>query len=86
MKKKVGLAKALDVIPRDELQAWETRKLLSRLKRLRWCYESEADASGYNSSELAPVREKILFKSDPKWKLAYADVKSILGNRENVSN
>ena len=84
MKKNVGLAKALDIIPVEDLQTWETRRLLARLKRLRWCYEEVAAADDYSASEIAEVQHKILFKTDPRWKQAYKELKAILGERENI--
>ncbi len=79
-----GLKKAVDEIPISELETWSTRKLLGRLKHLRWCYEREEDASDYTREELEQLKDKLLFKSDPGWKKAYRDLKTILAHREHV--
>jgi len=80
----VGLKKALDIVPLSDLKDWPTRRLLARLKRLRWCYETPTAAADYTAAELAAVADKLLFKSDPRWKTAYGDVKSVLAAREHV--
>ena len=85
MKKKHGIKKALDEVPLSELETWKTRKLLVRLKRLRWCYEEVAAAEDYYPHELAAVEDKILFKTDPRWKQAYREVKAILATREHIT-
>ena len=85
MKKKFGINKALDEISLTELESWPTRRLLARLKRLRWCYEEVSAAEDYYPHELAAVEDKILFKSDPRWKQAYSDVKTVLSGREHIS-
>lgn len=84
MKKKIGLAKAVEEMSRQELEDLSTKALLARLKRLRWCYEDMSAADDYLPSEIATVDHKILFKSDPRWKSAYGDVKSILDAREHI--
>jgi len=84
MKQAVGLKKALDIVPLSDLKDWPTRRLLARLKRLRWCYETPTAAADYTAAELAAVADKLLFKSDPRWKTAYGDVKSVLAAREHV--
>ena len=85
MKKKFGINKAIEEIQLSELEGWPTRRLLARLKRLRWCYENASEANDYTPNELASVEEKILFKTDPRWKKAYSDLKTILAKRENVA-
>lgn len=84
LKKKIGIAKALDPIPRLELEELMTGALLARLQRLRWCYENIEAADDYTTAELSTVKDKILFKSDPNWKAAYRDLKEILASRKNV--
>lgn len=86
MKKRAGIKKALDIVPSTELSTLSTGALLARLKRLRWCLESPESASDFTSKELESVQDKLLFKSDERWKQAYADVKSILATREHKSN
>ncbi len=84
MKKQIGIKKALDKIPLQELEDWSTYALLARLKRLRWCYEKPEDANDYTKEELDSVKEKLLFKSDPRWQQAYHDVKGLLDTREHT--
>ena len=84
MKKKSGIKRALDEIPLSELEAWSTGKLIARLKRLRCCYEDITAANDYDPEELSVVEDKILFKTDPRWKQAYNEVKTILATREHV--
>ena len=86
MKKRTGIKKALDIIPKSELSQLSTGALLARLKRLRWCLEKPEDASDLTPDELEGVQDKILFKSDERWKQAYADLKSVLNTREHKSN
>lgn len=81
----MGLKRAMDVIPRSELQDLPTGALLARLKRLRWC-EDTSDWSDLSKEEIASVDGQILFKSDPRWHQAYADLKAILQSREHLSN
>lgn len=85
MKKKSGINKALDEIPLSELESWPTRRLIARLTRLRWCYEEVSAASDYYPHELESVQDKILFKTDPRWKQAYSEVKTLLATREHIS-
>ena len=85
MKKKTGIHKALDEIPFSQLENMQTRELLGRLERLHWCYEDIDGARDYEATELSGVKHKILFKTDPRWKLAYSDVKAILSEREHIS-
>jgi len=86
MKKRSGIKRALEVIPTEELSHLSTGSLLARLKRLRWCYEKPEDANDLTLEEITSVQDKILFKSDERWKQAYADVKLILDTREHKSN
>jgi hypothetical protein len=85
MKKRHGLARALPVLTPAELDALPTAALLARLQRLRWCEES-ADASDLSGEELAQALHLVVFKSDPAWRAAYADLKQILAEREHVPN
>lgn len=86
MKKRTGIKKALDIIPASELSQLSTGALLARLKRLRWCLEKPEDASDLTKDEIESIKEKILFKSDERWKQAYVDLKSVLNSREHKSN
>ena len=86
MKKKSGLNKAVDVVPFSELEDLHTGTLLARLKQLRWCMEDPSHARDYTAEELQSVQDKIVFKSDPKWKAAYAEVKCVLDKREHLDN
>ena len=85
MKRGHGLARAVAPMRRQELQTLPTGALLARLKRLRWCEEARAD-SDLTDQEVASVAGMILFKEDPAWRLAYADLKYILADREHVEN
>jgi len=84
MKKTIGINKALEIISISELETWPTRRCLARLKKLRWCYEAVNDANDYTAAELEAVKDKLLFKSDPRWQKAYADVKTVLASREHI--
>ena len=66
----------------DELDSWPTKRLLGRLNALRRCEESPSH-SDFNF-DLRDPDTHIFFKSDPKWKVAYQQVKSLLDNREHV--
>lgn len=62
-----------------------TGALLARLKRLQWCEETK-EQSDLSDEELATGAHLILFKSEPSWRSAYADLKSVLANRQHVTN
>ena len=83
MKKRHGTDRALEVIPAGELSGMSTGAVLARLKRLRWCYETPEAANDLTEEERQSVAHKILFKSDPRWQVAYQDVKVILATREH---
>src|SRR5688572_24140272 len=83
VKKGHGLKRALQPISREQLEALPTGTLLTRLKRLRWCEES-ADWSDLSEAEIESVSNLILFKTDPAWRDAYADLKEVLATREHV--
>ena len=83
MKKRHSILWALDVIPASQLSDMSTGALLALLKRLRGCYESPDAANDLTEDERQTVAHKILFKSDPRWKLAYQDMKTILATREH---
>ena len=85
MKKRLGLTRALPQISREQLERMATGALLARLKRLRWCEESR-ECSDLSDQEVASTRSFILFKDDPAWGLAYADVRGVLATRDNVPN
>ena len=85
MKKRSGVRRAVDIIARSELESLLTGALLARLKRLRWCMETPDAANDLTIEELKSVQDKILFKSDPRWKQAYGDLKSILDTREHLA-
>jgi len=82
MKKRHGLARALEPIPRAELEALPTGALLARLKRLRWCEDSR-ERSDLTEEEIASVPHLILFKDQASWKTAYIDIKEALAAREH---
>ena len=84
MKKGHGLKRALLKVARSELESLPTGALLARLKRLRWCEEA-ADQSDLTAAERASAANLILFKTDPAWHAAYADLKDVLAAREHVT-
>jgi hypothetical protein len=59
--------------------------LLARLRRLRWCEESK-ERSDLSDEEAASAGRLILFKSEPVWRSAYAELKAVLAEREHVAN
>jgi hypothetical protein len=82
MKKRHGLARAIPAV--DRAEAMPTGALLARLKRMRWCEESP-ETSDMSGEELASAAELILFKSDPRWCVAYKDLKDVLAAREHLA-
>ena len=85
MKKKSGLERAVPKMSLADLEALNTKTLIARLKRLRFCEEAP-EQSDLSDEEISSVTDVILFKSDPDWKLAYSDLKRILGSREHIEN
>ncbi|MEP2235637.1 MAG: hypothetical protein ABJM58_07790 [Alteripontixanthobacter sp.] len=85
MKRGHGLARAVPRMERQELETLPTGALLARLKRLRWCEDSR-DNSDLSNDEVGSAAGLILFKEDPSWRVAFADLKDILANREHVEN
>ena len=83
MKKTMGTARALPIVPKANLDRLHTGSLLARLERLRWCEEGP-EWSDMDEAELASCDGKILFKSQPEWHQAYRDLKDILKLREHV--
>lgn len=85
MKKRHGLDRAVIPLTSSELDAMPTGALLGRLKRLQWCEESR-EHSDLSNEEVASVSHLVVFKSDPRWRSAYADLKAILAEREHRAN
>jgi hypothetical protein len=85
MKRGHGLARALRIMSRQELDALPTGALLARLKRLRWCEDSR-DWSDLSDEKVASASHLILFKTDPAWRSAYAELKAVLATREHLDN
>ena len=83
MKKKSGLKRVVPIMTVAELEALNTKALLARLQRLRYCEESQ-QYSDLSDGEVASVDDQILFKSDPAWSTAYKDLKQVLDHREHV--
>jgi hypothetical protein len=83
MKKRKGIARAVDVLTIEELENLPTRALLARLKRLRFCEEA-AESSDVSCTEIASVDRKIIFKNTLIWREAYDQLKRILDLRENI--
>jgi hypothetical protein len=82
LKKRHGLARALPVVRRDDLEQLSTGSLLARLRRLRWC-EENSSVSDLTPEEIDSAADRILFKSDEAWHLAFNDLKEVLAGREN---
>jgi len=85
MKKGHGLKRALQPIEPGQLETMPTGALLARLKRLRWCEESR-ECSDLSDEEVASAATLILFKADPLWRSAYAEVREVLGARGHALN
>lgn len=85
MEKKSGTHRAMPRMSIEELKALNTKALLARLKRLRFCEDSPAQ-SDLTDEEIASVGNLILFKSDPEWTTAYRDLKQVLNGREHVES
>ncbi len=83
MKKRTGIARAVDPIPRDELSTQSTPALLARLQKLRRC-EERHELSDLTDEEVRACEGRILFKNSDVWQQAYADLKTILADREHV--
>ena len=66
----------------EELSSWPTKRLLGRLKSLRKLEESPEQSDRDIDGSLDA--SDILFKSDPRWELAYRELKSLLDSRENI--
>jgi len=83
-----GYAKkrAVLVMHRSELVDLHTGTLLARMKRLRACLDSlEQDESMLITEEYQATHPDLIwFKSDPRWKIAHSDLKSILSNRPHM--
>ncbi len=69
-------------IPLQDLSSWPTKRLLGRLRALR-IFEESPDKSDIDDSQFRYGAD-IQFKSDPRWKTAYTELKSLLDNRENI--
>ena len=83
MKKGFGLKRALQPIEPEQLETMPTKALLARLKRLRWCEESR-ECSDLSDEEVASAAHLIVFKADPAWNSAYADIRKVLDARDHV--
>ncbi|MFS8183649.1 hypothetical protein ACMG4P_19140 [Pseudovibrio denitrificans] len=81
----ISKLKTAPVLKLEQLQSLHTGTLLSRLKTLRSLHECEEQAD-WNAEEIAAVRASghIAFKSEDKWKNAFADVKAVLATREHI--
>ncbi len=74
--------KSIYPISDAELEAFPTKRLLARLKRLLQC-----EASFALSDRLAIDDQpdgKIEFKATDEWKHSYQQVKKLLANREHI--
>ena len=84
MKKRRGIARAVEPLPPAELEKLPTRALMARLMHLRWC-EDSADRSDLSDDEIHSLHGNIIFKNTTLWRDAYNDVKKILDKREHIS-
>lgn len=75
--------RALALVPMQALEALPTGALLARLARLRHCEETQ-ERSDLSQQEIAAASHLILFKSDPRWRTAYSDLKALLAAREHA--
>ena len=82
MKKRFGLDRVVPFVAIHELEAMNTRQLLARLQRLRFC-EDIAKGSDLTPEEIDSVTG-ILFKESQEWTDAFTDVKAVLAKREHV--
>ena len=85
MKNKRGLGKTVIPLSRQELEALPSGALLARLRRLRECEEAREN-SDLDELELGSASHLILFKADPAWRSAYAQLKEVLAKREHVTH
>ena len=74
--------KRVVVIAAEDLSSWPTKRLLGRLNALRRLHE-DPQSSDYDRFEIEGT-DDILFKNDPRWKVAYSDLKALLDGREHV--
>ena len=74
--------RTVSTVSLEELQTWPTKRLLGRLNALRKLQESP-QVSDADDSECI-TDGSIRFKSDSRWSEAYRDLKTLLGNRENI--
>lgn len=65
-----------------ELEAFSTKRLLARLRRLRQCEESFALSDRLESDD--KTEGKIEFNQTDEWRQAYQQIKRILANREHI--
>ena len=70
----------------SDLVDLHTGTLLARMKRLRACLDSPEQDEYMLTTEEYQVSnpDLIWFKSDPRWKIAHSDVKSILASRPHM--
>lgn len=68
--------------PLEQLEAWPTRRLLGRLRRLQQCVDAPG-LSDLTPNELPSV-EGIAWKDSPQWQRAYRELKQLLAGREHV--
>lgn len=79
----MGKKKNPSVIDQNLLNKMGTKELLGYLRRLQKCEESFELSDMDNNEDLIDDKT-IYFKQSEKWKVAYANVKSILNNREHI--
>ena len=79
----MGRGKNPIIIDINKMRIKNTKELLGYLKRLQQCEES-LELSDREPGEVDLDGDIIYFKQSDKWKEAYTNVKSILGDREHV--
>ena len=77
------LRRSVQVIDKAVLETLDTPVLLKRLKKLQKCMKT-TDGRDLTEEQISDFSDRILVKTDPRWQLAYDDVKSILVTREHV--
>ena len=81
---KMGKKRLPKIIKQEELEKFNTKRLLGYLKLLHQCEESFEKSDMDINLDLTD-NELIYFKNTDKWKYFYNLVKSILKDREHIA-
>ena len=71
---------AIALMSLEELERLSTKRLLTRLERLRQC----EDSARLSDAGEAARSSGMLFKDSPEWTTAYQQLKNVLARREHV--